>query len=209
MTVTTIRPNLALVSAETAEAPQPTGCTAGVPWCTGNANNHDLDLAREGEPLYHDSAAVDLPLTAGSGEGCDGYTVSLERRDTLDGEIGHTRIYMALLRDGSPSGACGGYATIHEAEQVGRTILGHVATARGLSIAPAVMDELDEHLSRLSSRQMIAMRLRYGFGFTLADIGRILGVGPDRVRVYISRAKQQLRAWGVTVDGSATTAGAA
>lgn len=71
------------------------------------------------------------------------------------------------------------------------------------------MSDLDAHLARLSSRQMIAMRLRYGYGFTLADIGRVLGVGPDRVRVYISRAKQQLRAWGVTVDGLSSLAGAA
>ena len=207
MTVTTLRPRLALV-AETNETPA-SHCNAGVPWCTGQPANHDLDQLHEGEPLYHDSRSVDLPMTGGAGEDCGGFTVSLERRDTLAGEIGHTRIYMASTCGGIPAGQRGGYATIAEAEQVGRAILAHVATARGLNPAPAAMDGLDEHLSRLSSRQMIAMRLRYSFGFTLADIGRVLGVGPDRVRVYISRAKQQLRAWGVAVDGPASMAGAA
>jgi DNA-binding CsgD family transcriptional regulator len=207
MTVTTLRPRLALVCT-TGETPA-ANCTAGVPWCTGAPANHNTDLLHEGEPLCHDSPAVDLPLSAGGGEGCDGYTVSLERRDALDGTAGPTRVYMALLRDGAPSGDCGGYATIGEAEQVARAILAHVATARGMSPAPAAMDALDAHLARLSSRQMIAMRLRYGHGFTLADVGRVLGVGPDRVRVYISRAKQQLRVWGVTVDGATAVAGAA
>ncbi|MEV8510814.1 sigma-70 family RNA polymerase sigma factor [Dactylosporangium sp. NPDC051484] len=212
MTITSTRPRLAVV--------RPAGggpaCTSGLPWCTGDRNTHDLELLHEGESVYHDSPPVDLPMTGGDDRTCNGFTVSLERQDSLDGAAGRTRVYMAPISDRAPMPR-GGYATLDEAESIARVILAHVLNARAprpdLSAAaqsgqwPYGAEALAA-LRRLSARQRIAMSLRYVDGLSLGETAAAMGVRPDKIKVYIARAKAQLRTWGV-LDASTALDGAA
>ncbi len=124
--------------ADTTAAPTqttPARCPQGLSWCTGTPDNHDLEVLREDEKIYHDSPSVDLPMSAGEpGRGSDGFTVSLERQDALDGTAGRVRVYLATTRDRMPGGD-GGYATLDEADRIGREILAHVTAARGMKRA--------------------------------------------------------------------------
>ncbi|MGI5179535.1 sigma factor-like helix-turn-helix DNA-binding protein [Dactylosporangium sp. CA-152071] len=129
MTITLDRP----ATTAPIEAP-PARCPQGLPWCAGTPDNHDLEVLREDETIYHDSASIDLPMSAGDQRGSNGFTLNLERRDTLDGAAGRTRLYMATTRDRMPGGD-GGYATLDEADQIAREILAHVIAARGMKRA--------------------------------------------------------------------------
>ena len=132
MTITLERP-----AAATADTTEPTTarCPQGLTWCTGTVDNHDLEVLHDGEKIYHDSADVDLPMSGGDERGSDGFTMSLERRDALDGTAGRTRVYLATTRDRVPVGQGGGYATLDEADRIAREILAHVIAARGMKRA--------------------------------------------------------------------------
>lgn len=201
MIITLERPDTAPAALHVAA---PTACPQGLRWCTGDPDTHDLDELHEDESIYHDSAAVDLPLTAGADLGSNGFTVSIERKDALDGTPGRVRLYLATTRDRVPR-RDGGYATLEEADRIAREIRAHVVAVRSATkLGPAAIAAL----ARLSARQQIAMRLRYVYGNSLSEIGHVMGVSPDRVRVYLSRAKEQLHEWGV-LDTAATLGGAA
>jgi len=131
MTITLERP---VTTPAPAALPARSACPQGLRWCTGAADNHDLDVLREDERIYHDSASVDLPMSAGDHRGSDGFTINLERQDALDGSAGRTRVYLATTRGRLPGGD-GGYATLDEADRIAREITAHVVAARGMKRA--------------------------------------------------------------------------
>lgn len=256
MTITLERP---VAAAAATTEPTAARCPQGLSWCTGTPDNHDLEVLGEDEKIYHDSADVDLPMSAGDERGSDGFTVSIERQDAIDGTTGRTRLYLATTRDRVPVGQGGGYATLEEADRIAREIADHVTVVRGMKRANAVrigdlvsIDRathvvtgvmLDAEsralniftqqsgaepaaqfkpgemvplrgvgrqrsatqlgpaavaaLRRLSASRRIALQLRYINGHTLSETAGIMGVSVENVRSYVSRAKQQLREWGV------------
>ncbi|GAA1550545.1 hypothetical protein GCM10009827_084020 [Dactylosporangium maewongense] len=134
MTITLDRP----ASPAPTEAASTASCPQGLSWCTGEPGNHDLETLREDETIYHDSPWTDLPMSGGDDRGSDGFTISIERQDALDGTPGRTRIYLATTRGGTLDGQGGGYATLDEADRIAREIAEHVTTVRGMKRASAV-----------------------------------------------------------------------
>lgn len=58
---------------------------------------------------------------------------------------------------------------------------------------PWVEPGLPAALERLSERQRQAILLCHGYGWTLVEVGRLLGVGPSTVQRHIDRGMQKLR----------------
>lgn len=131
MTITIDRPDIADNGQTTTTQHR---CAQGLSWCTGDPNNHDLDILHEDESIYHDSVDVDLPLTGGDERAANGFMISIERKDTLAGSAGPNRIYLATTRDRVPYRE-GGYATLEEAERIAREITAHVLSVRGMKRA--------------------------------------------------------------------------
>jgi RNA polymerase sigma factor (sigma-70 family) len=58
---------------------------------------------------------------------------------------------------------------------------------------PWVEPGLPAALERLSERQRQAILLCHGYGWTLAEVGELLGVGPSTVQRHIDRGMAKLR----------------
>jgi len=61
------------------------------------------------------------------------------------------------------------------------------------SALPWVEPGLPDALERLSERQRQAILLCHGYGWTLVEVGQLLGVGPSTVQRHIDRGMQKLR----------------
>lgn len=58
---------------------------------------------------------------------------------------------------------------------------------------PMVEPRLDGALRNLSRRQRVAVLLTQGYGYSLRETGRLLGVSPSTVRAHVERGMAKLR----------------